>query len=247
MAAQWSVPTVGWYRLNVAAQARHSTQRRTMRATGPFLALCLAVTSCDIACSAPPLTLGQAADLLAASRPLSGVETMTYTTPRGCFVLEPDEKLDRRGLDRDPQFTENATLKSLVDLEQRLDLLDFEFSPSPLNSPSPPEGCDRPWAAYHRVTSGLPRSEARLIAWRSFMSDKAMAAGLQPGHTFVSRRRELIAVGRIVMKDPQTAVVDYTWHLMPSYETEHIGFAPSEPVRTTATFVRSGKTWSLIQ
>jgi hypothetical protein len=79
------------------------------------------------------------------------------------------------------------------------------------------------------------------------MSDKAMAAGLRPGHTFVSRRRELIAVGKIVMKDQHTALVDYTWHWMPSYETGHIGFAPSEPVRTTATFTRKGKDWSLTQ
>jgi hypothetical protein len=198
-------------------------------------------------CGAPALTPGQAADLLTASPALAGVETLTYTVPRGCVTLEGDQRLDGTVLDRDPRLSQNAELKVIVARERRLDLLDFEFSPTPITTSSPPEGCEQLWAAYHSTTASGARSDARLVGWRALMSDKALAAGLRPGQSFVTRRQTLIAVGTITMKNGKTAVVDYTWHWAPSFETQHLGIDPSEPVRSNATFTRESKKWRLMQ
>jgi hypothetical protein len=222
--------------------------RRVRPQTVPVCRLLSMMFACSAAaCATPPLTVAQAGELLEASSALRGVERVTYATPTGCFVLEPGQRLDGAALDRDPQFADNRQLKAMVDRERELDLLDFEFSPTPITAPSAPEGCRRQWSAYLSAASGATASGARLVAWRSLMSDKALAAGLQPGQSFVTRQQRLIAVGKIAMRDDRSAVVDYTWHWEPTYEAQHIGFVPSEPKRSTAAFAWSGSHWGVVE
>jgi hypothetical protein len=193
------------------------------------------------------LTVARAAELLMASRSLSGVEQVTYETPHGCFVLDADQRLDGAALDRDPQLAENHQLKALIDRERQLDLLEFEFSPTPIGSTSVPPDCHRQWLAYRSGAIGVKEPGARLVAWRALMSDKAVAAGLQPGQSFIARRQTLIAIGKIVMRSDQSAAVDYTWHWEPTYEAQHLGFAPTEPRRSVAIFKWDGHAWSVAQ
>jgi hypothetical protein len=228
--------------------AEWGEMRRVRPEAAPVCGLLSMMFACSAAaCATPPLTVARASELLEASVALRGVEQVTYTTPKGCFVLEPDQHLDGTALDRDPQFADNRQLKAMVDRERELDLLDFEFSPTPITAPSAPEGCRRQWSAYLNAASGVTASSARLVAWRSLMSDKAFAAGLQPGRSFVTRQQRLIAIGKIVMCDDRSAVVDYTWHWEPTYEAQLIGFAPSEPKRSTAAFAWSGSNWGVVE
>jgi hypothetical protein len=170
---------------------------------------------------------------------------MTFTTPRGCFALNRNQPLDRNALDRDPGLNEQPALKALVEREQQLDLLDFEFSPAPVAMVPPAEGCEQLWARYHSGGASNMSSDTRLVSWRALMSDRAMAAGLQPGQSFIYRRQALIAIGKMTVRDERTTRVEYTWHWEPTFEGAHLGIAASEPSRSTATFTRDGTEWRL--
>jgi hypothetical protein len=188
------------------------------------------------------LSAERAAELLAASPALSAVERMTFTTPRGCFAIAAGTNFKAGDLDNDRRFSESPALRRELRREQDLDLLDFEFSPVPATVPAAPEGCEQLWASYRNAGSGAA-ARAQLVQWRTMMSDKALAAGLSPGQTFVVRRQTLVEVTRVAQKDARTWAVNYTWQWAPPYESGHLGIRPSEPTPATAVIRRSGNQW----
>jgi hypothetical protein len=192
------------------------------------------------------LTLERAAELLAKSPALAGVERMTFTTPRGCFAIAADATFKAGDLETDRRLSESPVLRRELQREQDLDLLDFEFSPVAAMVPAPPEGCEQLWASYHNAGVEAA-SRAQLVRWRTMMSDKALAAGLSPGLTFIFRRQTLVEVTRVVQPDADTAVVEYTWQWAPPFESAHLGIRASDPIAARAIVKRSDGEWRVAQ
>ena len=204
--------------------------------------LCMTLGGASAACRAESLTPARAAELLAASPALSGVERMTFTTPRGCFAIAADATVKAGDLEKDRRFSESPMLRRELQREQDLDLLDFEFSPVAATVAAPPEGCEQLWASYRNARVDAA-ARAQLVPWRTMMSDKALAAGLSPGLTFIVRRQTLVEITRVVQPDRDAAVVEYTWQWAPPYESAHLGIRPSEPVAAHATIKRTRDQW----
>jgi hypothetical protein len=74
-----------------------------------------------------------------------------------------------------------------------------------------------------------------------------MAAGLQPGQTFLYLRQTLLDVTRLEIKDDGTAVAEYSWRWAPSYEGEHLGIRAPEPVTARARFRSADGAWRLVR
>jgi hypothetical protein len=197
------------------------------------------------ACRSQSLTPERAAALLLRSAALSGVERMTFTTPRGCFTIAADSTFKAGDLDRDRRLSESPALRQQLQREQDLDLLDFEFSPVPAAVAAPPEGCEQLWASYHNAGPDTA-ARVKLVPWRTMMSDKALAAGLSPGLTVVLRRQTLVEVTRVIQDDANTSVVEYTWQWAPPYESAHLGIRSSEPTAATAIVKRSSGDWRVV-
>jgi hypothetical protein len=197
-------------------------------------------------CGPSPLTRDQAAQLISKSLELSSPETLQLATPSGCFILARRADVRSADITRDPQLAALPYLRNTLDRERELGLVEFEFSETPADAPFPPQGCGQLWATQH--ADGTTRDAAarsKLIVWKTVPSDKAMAAGLQPGQTFLYLRRTLIAITRLDSKDGGTMVAAYQWRWAPSYEGEHLGIQPSEPFPGTARFRKVGGEWRM--
>jgi hypothetical protein len=169
---------------------------------------------------------------------------MTFTTPRGCFMIPADAKIRAEDLERDRRLATSPTRQRELHRAMQLDLLDFDFSPVPATQPSPPEGCEDLWSSY-RVAAIHDAKPPQLVAWRTAMSDKALVAGLSPDQTFVYRRQILVGIRDIALKQPDAAVVGYTWRWTAPDEMAHLGIAPSADKAGSALFRRTREGWSI--
>jgi hypothetical protein len=79
------------------------------------------------------------------------------------------------------------------------------------------------------------------------MSDKALAAGMWPGLTFVYRRQTLVEVTRVIQGDAHRSVVEYTSQWAPPFESAHLGIRSSEPFAARAILRRSSGDWRVVQ
>lgn len=201
-----------------------------------------------VGCGPSPLTRDEAADLLSKSLALSSSENLQLATPSGCFVLARRAEVSGADVERDPQLAGLPYLLSTLRRERELGLVEFEFFETPAEAPVPPLGCGQLWAAQHAGdTNTAAAARSKLVAWKTVPSDKAMAAGLQPGETFLYLRRTLIAITRLDRKDEGTIVAEYRWQWAPSYEGEHLGIQASEPFTGKARFRNAGDGWRLVR
>jgi hypothetical protein len=194
------------------------------------------------ACRSHSLTAAQAAELLRQSPLLAGEETMTFSLPRGCFTIPAARTLRAGDLERDRRLSESTALRQELQRSRDLDLLDFDFSPVPGTIPAPPEGCEELWASYRYGPKADEAARVKLVAWRTVMSDKALAAGLSPGQTFVYRRQTLVAITG-TSQDGDTVLVDYTWQWAPPLDSAHLGVRPSTEISAKALLKRTADGW----
>jgi hypothetical protein len=195
----------------------------------------------SVACGRPQLTVEQAADLLSQSPALSGVENLQLVAPSGCFVVDRSAEVRSADVQRDPRLVELLYVRDALRRDLELGLVEFEFNEAPASSQTPPEGCDEQlWRSHSNP--GASQS-LKLVAWKAVPSDRAIAAGLQMGQTFLYRRQTLGAITRLVRQDDDTMLVEYSWHWAPSYEGAHLGIPASPPAKGTATLTRSDQGW----
>ena len=200
----------------------------------------------SVACGPPQLTRETAADVLSKSPALSGVENLQLVTPSGCFTLDRDADIRTAAVQRDPRLNELVYVRDALQRDLELGLVEFEFTKAPVGSVTPPEGCDEQLWRSHS-SDGTSAQQLVLVAWKAVPTDKAIAAGLQPGQTFLYRRQALGEVTRLVRQDHKTTIVEYSWHWAPSYEGEHLGIRASPPARGKATFTLSDNGWHVAQ
>jgi hypothetical protein len=200
------------------------------------------------ACGPSPLTREEAAGLLSKSPALSNSESLRLAMPSGCFILARRADVSGADVERDPKLTELPYLRDTLHRERELGLVDFQFFEAPADAPAPPTGCGRLWATAHAGDAdAAAAARSKLVVWKTVPSDKAMAAGLQPGQTFLYLRQTLIAITRLDRKDDGTVVAEYRWHWAPSYEGEHLGIRASEPITSRARFRNAGNGWRLVR
>jgi hypothetical protein len=197
-------------------------------------------------CTRSGLGLDEAADLLSQSLAASESEHLQLATPSGCFLLARRDEIKNTDVERDPQIARLPYVLSTLRRERDLGLIEFEFSETPADAPVPPMGCGQLWAAQHAGAAPVAAaSRFKFVVWKATPSDKAMAAGLQPGETFLYLRKTLIDVVRLSKKDSETMIAEYRWRWAPSYEGEHLGIQPSGPMAGKARFKNSGGGWRL--
>lgn len=200
----------------------------------------------SVACGQPQLSVQQASDLLSNSPALSGVEHLQLVAPSGCFVVDRDAEIHAADVQRDPRLNELLYVRDALHRDLELGLVEFEFNEAPERSVTPPEGCDEQlWRSHSR--DGTSAQQLKLVAWKAVPTDKALAAGLQMGQTFLYRRQTLGAITRLVRQDDATMFVEYSWHWAPSYEGVHLGIPASAPAKGTATLRRSDQGWRVAQ
>jgi hypothetical protein len=216
-------------------------------AARPWLTLVVAgMLPLTVACGPSPLTRDEASDLLSKSLASGGTENLQLATPSGCFALARNANVNSADVERDPHLAGLPYLLSTLRRERELGLVEFEFAEVPSDAAVPPSGCADLWAAQHAATTGgAPGARSKLIAWKTMPSDKAMAAGLQPGETFPYLHKTLIAITQLIPKDDGTVVVEYRWHWAPSYESEHLGVQAAEAITSRARFRHVGNSWRL--
>ena len=201
-----------------------------------------------VGCGPSALTREGAADLLANALERDAGQNLQLATLSGCFTLAPKARVHNSDVELDPQLAGLPYLMSTLRIERELGLIEFEFAESPMDAPVPPSGCGRLWAAQHAAhASTNAAAQSKLVAWKSIPSDKAMAAGLQPGDTFPYLRKTLIAVTQLTRKDDGTVIAEYRWHWAPSYEGEHLGIQASAPIPGRARFRNPGDGWRLVR
>jgi hypothetical protein len=145
---------------------------------------------------------------------------------------------------RDERVTRLPYLRDTLRRGQEVGLIEFEFREAPLDAPTPLEGCGELWASRNRRGAvGVDR--LKLVAWKAVLSDKAIAAGLQVGQTFLYRRQTLVGIARLVEQEDNTTLVEYSWNWAPTFEGAHLGISASQPVTARATFKRAGSGWRL--
>jgi hypothetical protein len=199
----------------------------------------------SVACGRPQLSVEQAADLVSNSQALSGVEHLQLVAPSGCFIIDRDAEIHAADIRRDPRLNELQYVRDALRRDLELGLVEFEFNEAPARSQTAPEGCDEQlWRSHSNA--GASQS-LKLVAWKTVPSDRAIAAGLQMGQTFLYRRQTLGAITRLVRQDDTTMLVEYSWHWAPSYEGAHLGIPASAPARGTATLKRSDQGWRVAQ
>jgi hypothetical protein len=197
-------------------------------------------------CGRPTLGLDEAAGLLSRSLASSESEHLQLATPSGCFLLARRDDIKNTDVERDPQIARLPYVLSTLRRERDLGLIEFEFSETPADAPVPPTGCGQLWAAQHAGAEPVATaSRFKLVVWKATPSDKAIAAGLQPGQTFLYLRKTLIDIVRLIRKDNDTMIAEYRWRWAPSYEGEHLGIQPSTPMAGKARFKNNGDGWRL--
>jgi hypothetical protein len=201
------------------------------------------VLAISVACTSPQLTRDQAAELLSKSPALSGIQNLRLVTPSGCFTLDRDAEVRAADVQRDQRLNELSYIRDALDRDLELGLIELEFSEATAGSPKP-QGCDQQlWTAYKSDRFGELDRRLKLVAWKAVPSDKANAAGLHTGQTFLYRRQALIAITKLVRQDDHTSVVEYSWNWAPTYEGLHLGISASPPITSKATFKRSDTGW----
>jgi hypothetical protein len=205
------------------------------------------VLVCSIGCGQPQLTIEQAADLLSTSAALSAVENLQLVAPSGCFVVDRDAEVHASDVERDPHLIELQYVLGALRRDLELGLIEFEFSEASESSLMPPEGCDEQLWRSHGSDGTLSAQPLKLVAWKTVPSDKAIAAGLRPGQTFLYRRQTLGAITRLVRQDDASVRVEYSWHWAPSYEGGHLGIPTSAPTRGTATLRQTDQGWRVAE
>jgi len=151
-------------------------------------------------------------------------------------------------VERDPQLAGMPYLLSTLRRERELGLVEFEFFETPADAPIPPPGCRHLWAAQHvRDANAAAAARSKLVAWKTTPSDKAIAAGLQPGQTFLYLRRTLIAITGWTRRPDGTVVAEFRWRWAPSYEGEHLGIQASEPITSRVRFRNAGDGWRVVR
>jgi hypothetical protein len=194
-------------------------------------------------CRSRSLTAAQAAELLRQSPLLAGQETITFSLPRGCFTIPAGRTLRAGDLERDRRLSESPALRQELQRSRDLDLLDFDFSPVPATIPAPPEGCEELWSSYRYGPKADEATRVKLVAWRTMMSDKALAAGLSPGFTFVYRKQTLVAITGTSSQDGDTVLVEYTWQWAPPLDVQQLGARPSAEMPAKAVLKRTAEGW----
>lgn len=193
-------------------------------------------------CGPSRLTRDEAAALLSKSPALQGVQNIQIVTPRGCFTVEAATPIDRINPRTDTAvFTghEHDALKQEVDVH----LVEFELAEKPLASPTPLDGCESLWLSFRTGANRDLAPFLKVVAWRTFLSDRAVAAGLQVGETILYRRQTLLSIDGLAPRTDGTTVVTYTWRWAPSEDGAHLGIPPGAPSSDVATFVRAGGRW----
>jgi hypothetical protein len=219
--------------------ARMGGKMNAMRRNIVWLALGLSA-----ACGPGPLTREGAADLIAKS--LNASETLQLATPKGCFALPRGTEVRSADVERDPQLARAPYLVSTLRRERELELVEFEFTETSADAAAPPAGCGQLWATQHATEAkGAGAGRLKLVLWTTVPSDKAMAAGLQPGQTFLYLRQTLIAVTKLETRNDGTVLAEYRWRWAPSYEGEHLGIQPSDAFAGRARFRNVGDGWRL--
>lgn len=168
---------------------------------------------------------------------------MTFSLPRGCFTVASDATFKAGDLERDRRLSESPVLRQELQRSRDLDLLDFDFTPVPATIPAPPEGCEELWSSYRYGPKADEAARVKLVAWRTVMSDKALAAGLSPGFTFVYRRQTLVAITGASPQSGDTVLVDYTWQWAPPADSAHLGVRPSTEFSAKALLRRTADGW----
>ena len=205
------------------------------------------VLVCSVGCGQPQLTIEQAADLLSNSPALSGVETLQLVARSGCFTLDREAEVRAADVWKDSHLGELLYAREALRRDLELGLIEFEFSEASAGPLTPPEGCDEQLWRSHSSDGTLSAQPFKLVAWNTVPSDKAIAAGLQTGQTFLYRRQTLGAITRLERQDDATIRVEYSWHWAPSYEGGHLGFPTSAPARGVATLRRTDQGWCVAQ
>jgi hypothetical protein len=195
-------------------------------------------------CSPAPLTREEAVTILSKSPALRGVEYLEIVTPRGCFTADRTTPLDRIN----PR-TERAVFtghgQEALQREVDLDLVEFALAERPLREPTPLDGCESLWLSSRNGANREIAAFLKAIAWRTFLSDRAVAAGLRVGQPILYRQQTLIAIDAVSPKDDGMTVVTYTWRWEPNQNGAHLGIGASPPAVDAATFIRSNGRWQL--
>jgi hypothetical protein len=209
-----------------------------------FVLAAIAIVSAG--CGRAALTREAAADLLSKAMSARGTELLPVVTPTGCISVDAGVAIERIDPRKQPGIAApgdgNEGLQRLV----ALDLLEFELSEFPVDAPTAPPGCETLWITHQ---TGRQRSDDRpvkLVAWRTTLSDKALAAGLQAGQSFLYRRRALVSVDRLEPAEGGVTRVSYTWRWEPTDEGAHLRIPVSAPATATARFKRSPDGWEIV-
>ncbi len=198
-------------------------------------------------CGSRPLTRNEAADLISKSLALRANEQLQLATPSGCFLLTTREELTGSDVERDPQLAGSPYLLSTLRRERELGLVEFEFSETPADAAVPPLECGRFRAAPTGAASRPQAARSKYVAWKTMPSDKAMAAGLHAGQTFLYLRQTLIDITHLTSKDDGTMVAEFRWRWAPSYEGEHLGIQASEPMIGRMRFRNTPDGWHVVR
>jgi hypothetical protein len=198
------------------------------------------------ACGRAALTRDAAADLLSKSMSARGTELLPVVTPTGCISVDAGVAIERIDPRKQPGILGPGDGSDGLQRLVALDLLEFELSEFPVDAPTAPPGCETLWITHQ---TGRQRSEGRLVklvAWRTMLSDKALAAGLQVGQSFLYRRRTLMSVDRLEPAEGGVTRVSYTWRWEPTDEGAHLRIPASAPETGTARFKRTPDGWQIV-
>jgi hypothetical protein len=207
--------------------------------------VCIALALLGAACRSTALTKEVAASQLTHSAALSGVDNLTFGLPRGCFTLGADELVKASNLERDTRLQEDSAARALLQRERELELLEFEFVQAPASQMTPLEGCEVVWASFHTGAGDDRARGTKLVAWKTYMSDKALAAGFQPGFSYVYCRQTLESIDSLEPQADGSTVVRYQWRWAPTEEGSFLGIKPTDPTSATARFFRRDGEWRL--
>src|SRR5258707_3355889 len=145
-----------------------------------------------VGCGPSALTREEAADLIARTLEQRTAENLQLATPSGCFAVARNATVKSGDVERDPQLAALPYLLSTLRLERELGLVEFEFAEATLDAPVPAPGCGHLSVTWPNAAGSNAAARSKLVAWKTVPSDKAIAAGLQPGDTFPYLRQTLI-------------------------------------------------------